>query len=79
MDYYDLDQPFDDDIPDYDIYEPTSAEIWTSCTWPSIQQIYKYFLPFVFWNISFRIVTQASMPCSLLNWYSRAWFGGFNF
>lgn len=60
MDYYDLDQPFDDDIPDYDIYEPTSAEIWTSCTWPSIQQIYKYFLPFVFWNISFRIITQAS-------------------
>lgn len=60
MDYYDVDQPFDD-TPDYDMYEPTSAEIWTTCTWPSIQQIYKYFLPFVFWNISFRIITQASM------------------
>lgn len=59
MDYYDMDQSFDD-LPDYDIYEPTSAEIWTSCTLPSIQQSFKYFLPFVFWNISFRIITQAS-------------------
>lgn len=59
MDYYDMDQPYDD-IPDYDIYEPTATEIWTTCAWPSIQHIFKYFLPFLFWNVAFRITSQAS-------------------
>lgn len=54
-----MDQPFDD-LPDYDIYEPSASEIWSTCAWPSIQQIGSYSLPFVFWNIAFRITSQAS-------------------
>lgn len=59
MDYYDIDQSFDD-IPDYDVYEPSAAEIWTTCAWPSMQQIFSYAVPFIFWNIIFRITTQTS-------------------
>lgn len=60
MDYYEIDHIDQrvDDMPDYDIYEPTSAEIWATCAWPSLQQILKYSLPFIFWNIAFRITTQ---------------------
>lgn len=47
-----------DDMHDYDFYEPTTAEIWTTCAWPSLQQILQYSLPFIFWNIAFRITTQ---------------------
>lgn len=71
MDYYDMDQPFDD-IPDYDIYEPSASEIWSTCAWPSIQQICNYSLPFIFWNIAFRITSQASKRNSktTLHFYS---------
>lgn len=56
MDYYELDTY---EMPDYDMYEPTTAEIWTTCGWASLQQILTYYcVPFVFWNIAFRVTTQ---------------------
>lgn len=47
-----------DDMHDYDFYEPTTAEILATCAGPSLQQILQYSLPFIFWNIAFRITTQ---------------------
>lgn len=56
MDYYDIDQSFDD-IPEYEMYEPGAMEIWSTIAWPSIQQT--GLLSLVFWNIVFRITSQA--------------------
>ncbi|XP_031630279.1 protein-serine O-palmitoleoyltransferase porcupine [Contarinia nasturtii] len=60
MDYYEVDHVDQriDNIPDYEMYEPSTAEVWATCAWPSIEQILKYCLPFIFWNIAFRITTQ---------------------
>lgn len=58
MDYYEMDQGIVA-MHDYDMYEPSAAEIWATCGWSSLQQILIYYcLPFVFWNIIFRITTQ---------------------
>lgn len=57
MDYYEIDQRFDE-IPDYEIYEPSGDEIWTTCAWPSLQQIFKYSIPFFVCILSFRITSQ---------------------
>lgn len=62
MDYYEIDQKFDE-IPDYDMYEPSGAEFWTTCVWPSLQQIFNYTIPFFFWILTFRITTQT---CKLI-------------
>lgn len=58
MDYEELD-PNAIALQEYDMYEPTTAEIWATCGWSSLHQILTYYcLPFVFWNIAFRITTQ---------------------
>lgn len=60
MDYYEIDSQIDD-YPDYEIYyEPSATEIWTTCAWPSIYQIFEYSLPFLLCNIAFRIASQIS-------------------
>lgn len=60
MDYYDLDYAEHEvhDIPDYEMYMPTVVEIWTACVSPSLEQIFKYSLPFIFWITVFRITSQ---------------------
>lgn len=65
-----------DDMHDYDIYEPTTAEIWATCAWPSLQQILKYCLPFVFWNIAFRITTQT---CTIFFYFNKQNINNFGF
>lgn len=57
MDYYEVEPSFDE-IPDYEIYEPSGAEMWAACVWPSLQQILSYSLPFVCWISAFRITSQ---------------------
>lgn len=60
MDYYEM-EPADhtvDNVEDYGSYEPTTGEIWATCAWPTLKQIFDYSLPFIFWNIAFRITTQ---------------------
>lgn len=57
MDYYEIDQKFDE-ISDYEIYEPSGAEIWATCVWPSLQQIFNYTIPFFICILTFRITTQ---------------------
>lgn len=65
MDYYEVDHLDEriDDIDDYELYEPTIAEMWATCAWPSLQQIFRYTLPFIFWNIAFRFTTQTCKIC----------------
>lgn len=48
----------DDDAQYYESLEPTHHEIFHSCIWPTITQITKYMVKFVFWNIVFRLTTQ---------------------